>query len=151
MKDDMSESAGRVVSLNEDDRKWIDLIRKELFWGLDMAQTGKSQRNKNLRIEAFDKLIAIADSQTRALVPEQLLVEAETRIANLKADVALLSQDNFNYMQRLEKVRALADEWDSLADKFYSRGNDIAVAEASSMKVCAKQVRALTEKSEETR
>jgi hypothetical protein len=38
-----------------DELHWLEQIRKELFWRMDMASTTKAGMNANLRICAFDK------------------------------------------------------------------------------------------------
>ena len=58
MNDDKSwEAFDRLTS---DDQKWIDIMRKELFWKLDMAKNRSSVQNVNSRIDVFDKLVRMA-------------------------------------------------------------------------------------------
>jgi len=62
----MSIKDGEAPKLDADDWKWVDQIRKELFYRLDMQKKNPGSANANSRIVALDKLIEIAKERDGA-------------------------------------------------------------------------------------
>lgn len=144
----MSESAGRACAWQE---RHFDDLRKE--WG----------QWRDCSNSYFTTYGSMKNYETRALVPEQLLVEAErfsiVRLRSQEKAIERLSLAINEYETLQAKVRALAGELFAKADEFENAhyrqtGYEIdfeSKGRASAYSDAAEMLTALTEKSEETR
>lgn len=136
----MSESAGRVVAY---EMRMIDDVRDE--W-MDWRPCTESEAATFATWEGYE---------TRALVPEQLLVDEESRHRATERNACVLAEIAGEYKAKLaefkDRVRALADELSQRVEYADHPGEEWQKGANHARQDAAKRLRALTEKSEETR